>query len=203
MPASRPPAQTMPIRRHTPSPNGRPGPYPARSPLPGYSQPSPYSNGHVTSAQASPAHNGRMNGERSNGEHAYADQRGYENGRHHEQGNHLTLPPLSSIERVADQYRREQPYRMKEPVSLPAAPSSFPRPRQMLQPPADHRRPANGAHDPQQGRRSVGGVVTEAEIQQKRALLVEGRKWIFSMLDETTAMLRQLDDASLHFPGPE
>lgn len=40
--------------------------------------------------------------------------------------------------------------------------------------------------------------MTEAEIQQKRALLVEGRKWIFSMLDETTAMLRQLDEASLH-----
>jgi hypothetical protein len=39
--------------------------------------------------------------------------------------------------------------------------------------------------------------VSEADIQQKRALLVEGRKWIFAMLDETTAMLRQLDEASL------
>ncbi|KAJ9091676.1 hypothetical protein QFC20_007587 [Naganishia adeliensis] len=202
MSASRPPAQTKPIRRRSPSPNSRPAPYPARSPLPGYSQPSPYSNGPGTSAQPSPTHNGQMNGDRLNGDHGYPEQR-YENGRHHEQGNHLTLPPLSSIERVADQYRREQPYRMKEPVSLPAAPSSFPRPRQMLQPLADHRRPTNGAHDPQQGRRNGGGVVTEAEIQQKRALLVEGRKWIFSMLDGTTAMLRQLDEASLHMTVPE
>lgn len=199
MPVSRPPAQTMPVRRHTPSPNARAAPYPARSPLPGYSQPSPYSNGHAPSAQPSPAHNGRMNGDRSNGEHGYPEQRGYDGRNHDQQGNHLPLPPLSSIERVADHYRRDQSYRMKEPVSLPAAPSSFPRPRQMLQPPPDHRRPANG-HDAPQGRRQ-GGVVTEAEIQQKRALLVEGRKWIFSMLDETTAMLRQLDEASLHMNG--
>lgn len=197
MPASRPPAQTMPIRRHSPSPNGRPAPYPARSPLPGYSQPSPYSNGHAPSAQPSPAHNGRMNGDHSNGEHGYPEHpRGYDGRTHDQQGNHLPLPPLSSIERVADHYRRDPAYRMKEPVSLPAAPSSFPRPRQMLQPPLDHRRPLNGGHDAAQGRGR--GLVTEAEIQQKRALLVEGRKWIFSMLDETTAMLRQLDEASLH-----
>lgn len=56
---------------------------------------------------------------------------------------------------------------------------------------------------PANGTTSHSGIVTEAEIQAKRALLVEGRRWIFSMLDETTAMLRQLDDASLHVGGAE
>lgn len=191
MPSARP-AQTMPIRRQTPSPNGRPAPYPARSPLPnGRPQASPYL--HSTNGLLPPPSNPRPHGENTYLEHG----KQYDNGRE-ESRNRLALPPLSSIERVSDHYRRDPACHIKEPVSLPAAPSAYRKhlpPHQMSQ---DRRPLVNGdrSHDPR-------GIITEADIQQKRALLVEGRKWIFSMLDETTAMLRQLDEASLHANATE
>ncbi|KAJ9096724.1 hypothetical protein QFC21_004994 [Naganishia friedmannii] len=191
-----------------------------------------------------------------NGRHADASRSGHSRSHSHShshgqaqgQGQGTTLPPLSSLERIADHYRpppnsRGPPggfggYRSKEPVALPAAYSrsggaaEAGRSHQALQngggedmrrmvplgsggerereryvasgpsssyatgAPRRHALPANGPT-------SSGGIVTEAEIQAKRALLVEGRRWIFSMLDETTAMLRQLDDASVHVGGAE
>lgn len=181
----------MPIRRQTPSPNGRPAPYPARSPLPsGRSQ--AYSHG--SNGLLPAPGNARSNDRPSENTYLERGQQ-YDNGRQ-ESRNNLTLPPLSSIERVADHYRRDTSYHIKEPVSIPAAPS-YGRQKHLV--------PPNISQDRRNGDRphERRGVVTEAEIQQKRALLVEGRKWIFSMLDETTAMLRQLDEASLHANAPE
>ena len=178
----------MPIRRQTPAPNGRPAPYPAHSPLPnGRHQVSPY---HQSSNGLLPA----PGNSRSNGDNTYLERGQQHDSGHQESRNRLTLPPLSSIERVADHYRRDPAYHIKEPVSLPAAPSAYRQKNLLPQQMAHDGRPSMNGDRPQERR----GIVTEADIQQKRALLVEGRKWIFSMLDETTAMLRQLDEASLH-----
>jgi hypothetical protein len=38
---------------------------------------------------------------------------------------------------------------------------------------------------------------TEADIRDRRAMLMEGRRWILDMLDDTTAMIRELDNATL------
>ena len=38
---------------------------------------------------------------------------------------------------------------------------------------------------------------TEADIRDRRAMLMEGRRWILGMLDDTTAMIRELDNATL------
>ncbi|KAJ9121886.1 hypothetical protein QFC24_004468 [Naganishia onofrii] len=184
----------------------------------------------------------------SRSSHSRSDS--HSNGQTQVQGQGTTLPPLSSLERIADHYRPPTSngppaggfsgYRSKEPVALPVAYSraggregeagksqnasqngSGEEMRRMVplggggerererytasgQPssytaagaPRRQAPPANGTT-------SHSGIVTEAEIQAKRALLVEGRRWIFSMLDETTAMLRQLDDASLHVGSAE
>lgn len=37
---------------------------------------------------------------------------------------------------------------------------------------------------------------TEADIRNRRAMLMEGRRWILDMLDDTTAMIRELDNAA-------
>jgi hypothetical protein len=185
----------MPVRRQTPSPNGRPAPYPARSPIPGY-QASPYRSNGLLPAPG----NARSTGDRS-ADHTYLERgQQFDNGRH-ESGNHLTLPPLSSIERVADHYRRDSSYRIKEPVSLPAAPSAYDRPKHLMPSGMSQDRRAPSANDdrPQERR----GVVTEADIQRKRAQLIEARAGIFLLLDETTAMLRQIDSASLQANAPE
>ncbi|KAJ9114750.1 hypothetical protein QFC22_005626 [Naganishia vaughanmartiniae] len=169
------------------------------------------------------------------------------NGQAQGQGQSTTLPPMSSLERIADHYRPPPTangapgglggFRSKEPVALPAA---YSRAGGAAEGGKGHHAPQNGNGEeirrmaplgsggerereryhasgqvswyagaprrqapPTGGPSSSGGMVTEAEIQAKRALLVEGRRWIFSMLDETTAMLRQLDDASLHVGGAE
>jgi hypothetical protein len=38
---------------------------------------------------------------------------------------------------------------------------------------------------------------SEADVRERRAMLMEGRRWILDMLDDTTAMLRELDNATV------
>ena len=77
----------------------------------------------------------------------------------------VALPPLSTIERMADNYAPPQTSptrRFARQYDRPSAPS-------------------------------------EADVRERRAMLMEGRRWILDMLDDTTAMLRELDNAT---PGP-
>jgi hypothetical protein len=75
----------------------------------------------------------------------------------------VELPPLVSIERMADGYgpSRVSPTRR-----------------------------ASRQHERTE-------APTEADIRDRRALLIEGRRWILDMLDDTTAMIREIDNATL------
>lgn len=84
------------------------------------------------------------------------------------------LPPLSTIERMADGYGQAPRLSVHSP----------------------DRRMSRFAERPA----PASEIPTEAEVRERRTLLVEGRRWILDMLDDTTSMLRQLDNATLH-PG--
>jgi hypothetical protein len=74
----------------------------------------------------------------------------------------VALPPLSTIERVADSY----------------APSKLSPTRRLFRQSEPFEPPS------------------EAEVRERRATLMQGRRWILDMLEDTDAMLRHLDNAS-------
>jgi len=108
------------------------------------------SNASIRGYRAAPPSSAHPEGTRRDSYAGYADPR-------------VALPPLSTIERMADNYAPPQispTRRFARQYDRPAAPS-------------------------------------EADVRERRAMLMEGRRWILDMLDDTTAMLRELDNATL------
>jgi hypothetical protein len=79
----------------------------------------------------------------------------------------VTLPPLSDLERIAGTYKPYNPHTNQ---------TDF----------ATRRR-----SDQSSGSRTL---VSEEDVRQSRITLMEGRRWIWSMLDETNELLKALDE---------
>lgn len=87
----------------------------------------------------------------------------------------VTLPPLSSLDRIPDHSSHQ------------FASSHEPQPEPL-------RYTITTASE-----RDDLVEITEEAIRRKRAALIEGRRWILDMLEDTSAMLRMLDDVNIRF----